>query len=314
MFTDEIYDTSKYSFLYSWYYYYPLNLKNSTQYTFSASSNSAYGNSANLYMVIRKTTDGSSYSDVAWIAHETNESLCRTLGSFSTDATSKYYLAVGQSSHDFATVVPNMKLEEGSTATAFSPYAKVVEYTSTYGTLPDLTESRTGYSFDGWFTAANGGSQVLATDTVLITSNTTIYAHWTVLASITVNVKFDASTVVAGQSVTVRVVRNVGGVLTSWSKSIKITSDHITNGTVVSFTLQNVGSGTYKISVIVPTKYTVNMVAVDTDEVGETINWTGSGGVQATGTKSVQETVTEDETCNIYISKTPGGFVGYASK
>ncbi|MDO4280462.1 MAG: S-layer homology domain-containing protein [Peptococcaceae bacterium] len=43
------------------------------------------------------------------------------------------------------------------------------------GTLP--TVSRDGYTFDGWYTAANGGERV-TTDTVF-DADTTLYAHWT---------------------------------------------------------------------------------------------------------------------------------------
>ena len=39
------------------------------------------------------------------------------------------------------------------------------------------TPTRTGYSFDGWFTAASGGEKVLSDKT--FSQNTTIYAHWT---------------------------------------------------------------------------------------------------------------------------------------
>lgn len=42
-------------------------------------------------------------------------------------------------------------------------------------TMP--TPTRTGYSFDGWFTAASGGEKVLSDKT--FSQNTTIYAHWT---------------------------------------------------------------------------------------------------------------------------------------
>jgi uncharacterized repeat protein (TIGR02543 family) len=38
--------------------------------------------------------------------------------------------------------------------------------------------SRTGYSFNGWFTASSGGSQVSST-TVMGSADTTIYAQWT---------------------------------------------------------------------------------------------------------------------------------------
>ena len=46
------------------------------------------------------------------------------------------------------------------------------------GKLASLpTPAREGYTFDGWYTAAEGGTQV-TTDTVF-NANTTIYAHWT---------------------------------------------------------------------------------------------------------------------------------------
>jgi uncharacterized repeat protein (TIGR02543 family) len=54
---------------------------------------------------------------------------------------------------------------------------KTVNYDAAYGTLPVPTY--TGYSFDGWFTASSGGSEVSATDKVTTTCNHTLYAHRT---------------------------------------------------------------------------------------------------------------------------------------
>jgi len=67
--------------------------------------------------------------------------------------------------------------------------------TDTFGTLP--TVARTGYNFDGWFTAAIGGTQVNATDTTgshfASGSTATLYAQWT-LAAFTITEKYvDAS-------------------------------------------------------------------------------------------------------------------------
>lgn len=59
-----------------------------------------------------------------------------------------------------------------------SPSSKSVTYNSSYGTL--ATPSRTGYTFNGWFTASSGGSQVTSSTTYSSTSNTTIYAQWSV--------------------------------------------------------------------------------------------------------------------------------------
>ena len=59
-----------------------------------------------------------------------------------------------------------------------TPSTKDVTYAGTYGTL--YTPVRPGYRFDGWFTAADGGTQVLSTTVATITAAQTLYAHWTV--------------------------------------------------------------------------------------------------------------------------------------
>ena len=58
-----------------------------------------------------------------------------------------------------------------------SPRRITVTYDSQYGEL--ATTRRTGYTFAGWFTAAEGGTQVSPEDKVKITANQTLYAHWT---------------------------------------------------------------------------------------------------------------------------------------
>ena len=61
-------------------------------------------------------------------------------------------------------------------------YAKWTNPTA--GTL--TTPTRTGYTFDGWYTAANDGTKITSSST--ISSNQTIYAHWTrITYSITYN-------------------------------------------------------------------------------------------------------------------------------
>lgn len=68
--------------------------------------------------------------------------------------------------------------------------SKSVTSGSTYGTLP--TPSRSGYTFDGWYTAKSGGSQITASTKVELTNNQTLYAHWTV-ASKSYTITFDAN-------------------------------------------------------------------------------------------------------------------------
>lgn len=52
---------------------------------------------------------------------------------------------------------------------------KAVAQGDSYGILPAPT--RKGYAFDGWYTAATGGTAVSAT-TTMGSNNTTVYAHW----------------------------------------------------------------------------------------------------------------------------------------
>ena len=49
-------------------------------------------------------------------------------------------------------------------------------YDNAYGTLP--TPERTGYTFAGWFTSANGGSKISESSVVNSTGKITLYAHW----------------------------------------------------------------------------------------------------------------------------------------
>ncbi len=65
---------------------------------------------------------------------------------------------------------------------------KRVRYGKTYGYLP--TPTRDGYDFEGWYTEAKDGVEIVSTDTVDFTSDVTLYAHWSV---VTYQVKFDAN-------------------------------------------------------------------------------------------------------------------------
>jgi uncharacterized repeat protein (TIGR02543 family) len=58
------------------------------------------------------------------------------------------------------------------------PVTKQVYYDATYGTLP--TPTRTGYTFEGWYTQTGGASdEVTSGTTVAITADQTLYAAWT---------------------------------------------------------------------------------------------------------------------------------------
>jgi uncharacterized repeat protein (TIGR02543 family) len=55
--------------------------------------------------------------------------------------------------------------------------AKSVTFGDTYGTLP--TPTRANYTFNGWYTAAWGGTKIADTTKVTVTTNQTLYALWT---------------------------------------------------------------------------------------------------------------------------------------
>lgn len=61
----------------------------------------------------------------------------------------------------------------GTTSTT----SKTVIYKDTYGTLP--TPTRTGYTFNGWYTSSSGGTEITSSTTVSIVENQTLYAQWT---------------------------------------------------------------------------------------------------------------------------------------
>lgn len=66
----------------------------------------------------------------------------------------------------------------GNGGSGHSPASLSVSYNSAVGTLPS-NPTRAGYSFNGWFTAASGGTQI--TSATVVTANATWYAQWTLL-------------------------------------------------------------------------------------------------------------------------------------
>ena len=72
--------------------------------------------------------------------------------------------------------VKQYKLTYNANGGSVSPASKMVGYCKTYGTLP--TPTWAGHTFQGWFTAKSGGTQVTAE--TKCTGNVTIYAQWKV--------------------------------------------------------------------------------------------------------------------------------------
>lgn len=89
---------------------------------------------------------------------------------------------------DISSYIVTFNASGGSVSTS----TKTVTSGSTYGTLP--TPTRSGYSFDGWYTASSGGSKVTSSTIFNGSSNITLYAHWTATPTEkTVTITFDAN-------------------------------------------------------------------------------------------------------------------------
>lgn len=80
-----------------------------------------------------------------------------------------------------------------------SPVTKVVKKGGTYVELPIPTKA--GYTFNGWFTEVDGGTQVLPTSTVISDADHTLFAHWTENVY-TVTYNLDGGTNAAGNPAT----------------------------------------------------------------------------------------------------------------
>lgn len=76
----------------------------------------------------------------------------------------------------------NYKVTFNAQGGSLSTTTKTVTYNSSYGSLPSPTLA--GYTFEGWYTAANGGTLITASSKVSIAANHTLYAKWKPLPSI----------------------------------------------------------------------------------------------------------------------------------
>ena len=87
------------------------------------------------------------------------------------------------------TVINELNISFNANEGVCSTSGKSVFYGETYGTLP--TPSRTGYTFDGWYTEKMGGTKIVSDTKVTTTANQTLYAHWTANKY---TIKYDANT------------------------------------------------------------------------------------------------------------------------
>lgn len=170
-----------------------------------------------------------------------------------------------------------------------SPASTSVTYASTYGTL--ATTARTGYTFNGWFTAITGGSLVTASTAVTTASNHTLYAQWTAVPTYVVSYNGNGNT---GGSVPSSQTKTQGVALTLATNSGILVR---TGYTFVGWNTTPAGDGTnYAVggsyttdaAIILYAKWTINTYVVSYNANGAT-----------SGSAPSNQTKTHDVTLNL---------------
>ena len=92
-------------------------------------------------------------------------------------------------------IVVTFDVNDGSS----SKKTKNVYPTHNYGNLPN--PSRSGYTFDGWYTEVEGGKKITENTLVNVIDNQTLYAHWK--KNLNIAVASSASSVSVGEKVTI---------------------------------------------------------------------------------------------------------------
>jgi uncharacterized repeat protein (TIGR02543 family) len=113
-----------------------------------------------------------------------------------------------------------------------STTSKTVTYDSTYGDLP--TPTRTGYTFNGWYTASTGGTKIESTTQVKTASNHISYAHWTpIIYTITLNNQSATSAGTATAYYQYNTTKTVNGTLCYYYTTNALTTC-LTNGHTIT--------------------------------------------------------------------------------
>ncbi len=118
----------------------------------------------------KNVTWTSSDNTVATVDSNGKVTAQRKLGTATITATSNN----GKKATCTVTVTTTYRLTYNANGGSVNPGYKDLNNGAQYGTLP--TPTRSGYKFDGWYTAASGGTKVSSSTT--ISGDTTIYAHW----------------------------------------------------------------------------------------------------------------------------------------
>ena len=145
------------------------------QYTVTFNANG--GNTSNPSS--KKVTYNSTYGDLATVTrtgYTFNGWYTATSGGTKITSSTKVTITSNQTLYAQWTANQYTVTFNANGGNTPSTSSKKVTYNSTYGDLATVT--RTGYTFDGWYTATSGGTKITNSTKVTITSNQTLYAHW----------------------------------------------------------------------------------------------------------------------------------------
>ncbi|MBQ4422948.1 MAG: InlB B-repeat-containing protein [Clostridia bacterium] len=242
----------------------------------AATSSSVTGLSTNSYSIYNTALDNNlKFSSLA-VGNYTYALKVKCKYNYSNDGTNLTTATSAETllhSNTFKVTAKTVTVTFNANGGSVSTDSKTVTVGSTYGDLP--TPTRTGYSFDGWYTAASGGSKVTSSTTVTATSNHTLYAHWTAR---TYTVTFDAN----------------GGTVSPSSKTVTYGSTYgdLPTPTRTGYTFKGWGWYAADVSGYVTSSSTVSTAKNHTLYAQWTPNtytvyFNGNGGSVSTGSKTV---------------------------
>ena len=124
------------------------------------------------------------YSNIAWTNFNTQAEVAKYAGVLIPGKTYYYrFYAVIDTTYysdiySFTTdsTLPSFTVTFNTNGGSCSTGSKTVTYSQTYGTLP--TPTRSGYTFNGWYTATSGGTKVTSSTVMKEIGNHTLYAQW----------------------------------------------------------------------------------------------------------------------------------------
>ena len=187
-----------------------------------------------------------------------------------------------------------------------SDYTQTVKY-NTSTTLTANKFTRTGYSFNGWKTAANSGTSYANQASVKFTANTTLYAQWTP-AKYTITYKDQNNATFSGSHATGYPTQHTYGTATTLKTASKTgyTFEGWYKESACTNKVTSLGATAYTANITLYAKWTINQYTLDFG-AGE------GGSVTATvGGKEISSPATLNYGTSVKLTATPSGENAFA--